>query len=299
MNLKKLIKDELGDFKRDSINESEFDWTDSVYPDAMHVGSFVYLDGYSDGDEYNGEWKPGQYIVLEIVDVDEAGEVKYITRYTNVPVEMNTIGVIDSIPYDLARDLIDTYYWRPWDGKKGLNDVEESSINESEFDWMYDAPSYDINVGDEYTIPSMGKKDVRVRVDEPYGISMFRLTLIDSEGGGSTSMPKKDIIDKLRRGFWVKEVITESEFDWATDVPSWDNRYGDDFFVGSKWTHVGDNHSIIYTITKIEGDIITFRWVYRNGMANGMYYSSTQPISYFDNESVRIKFHNIKESFKR
>ena len=99
--------------------------------------------------------------------------------------------------------------------------TESSFINESEFEWMDDAPSYEIKVGDEYSIPSMGKKDVRVKVVEPNGVGKFRLRLHGGEygnGTGETFMSKKDIIEKLKRGFWIKEVITESEFDWAEDI---------------------------------------------------------------------------------
>ena len=124
MNIKRIILEEI----------DNFEWMDEIEADALHVGSFVYIDGTSDvQDGFSGNWQPGQYIVLEIISIDEDGDVRYKTRHSNLEEEAHNIGQIDYTEYSNARRLVDIHYWKPWDGKQGL-DLKESN----DFEWAKD-----------------------------------------------------------------------------------------------------------------------------------------------------------------
>lgn len=112
------------------ITESEdFDWAEDVPINPIHVGALFYLDGKSIDEDYY--WDEGDFMVLEIIEVGD--EVKYVTRYTNIEDEGK--GSIEYTEYNRVKELIDTEYWKPWDGKQGLTES-------SDFDWVDNVSEY-------------------------------------------------------------------------------------------------------------------------------------------------------------
>lgn len=187
---------------RNQIINEDFEWAEETPVDPITVGE---------------RFKTPNGSILRITKVDspnptsEMGEPMVIVWWNGRDVDGDL--VVGSDRYDAVKKRFDDGVW---------THVNEP-ITESDLGWMDDAPSYDIKVGDDYSIPSMGQKDVRVRVVEPHGASKFRLRLhggIYGDGTGETFMSRKDIIEKLQRGFWVNETITESEFDWVEKTPS-------------------------------------------------------------------------------
>jgi hypothetical protein len=113
-------------------SEFEFDWAEDIPIDTLHVGSKVYIDGYSDSDDTHLYWDEGDYIVLGIIGITD-DEVAYETLYTNMTGEGD--AGIEYTDLKNARGLVDSGYWKPWDGKQGFG------MNESEFDWAEKTPS--------------------------------------------------------------------------------------------------------------------------------------------------------------
>ena len=102
----------------------------------------------------------------------------------------------------------------------------------------------------------------------------------------------------------VSGTINESEFDWTDEVPTWDETLRNNLFVGSKFTHEDDGepdgHGILYTITSIGEDGISFGY-----SDPGDFYGreSIDITSLDDMESMfyngqKIKFHNDPSTYK-
>ena len=123
-----IIKDKI---KNNNLDESnDLDWIDDIEPDVLTAGTFIFIDGSSDTDNRKHGFVDGEYIILEIISVDD-DIVSYITSDTNVEDEdeIESIGETDWTEYSNAVILVNNGYWKLWD---------RGSIKESknDFDWV-------------------------------------------------------------------------------------------------------------------------------------------------------------------